>query len=244
MRKLIFLNYAGTAVFIGLSGILALGLLVWDFWFPGAFKQWYLFPGGMEQNLVLLLVFGLQHSLMARQGVKTVMGKFLTPALVRPTYVMWSGFTLFLLVALWSPMSPPIYDLNGSWGGDVLLGASMIGILIVGITGLQMGGLELIGVSALLAIWRDEPEKEVPFRTPGLYKWVRHPLYLGMLILFWVSPAMTHDHLFFAEVMSAYILLGARFEEKDLVRRYGDAYLAYQEQVPMLIPFTKRRRQG
>ena len=80
------------------------------------------------------------------------------------------------------------------------------------------------------------------FSTPGLYQYVRHPLYLGILIMFWCTPAMTHDHLFFAEVMTAYILVGAWFEERDLRRRFGKVYGKYQNTVPMLLPFTKRRK--
>ncbi len=242
MRKLVFLNYALTAVFMGLSGCAALGLLIWDFWFPGTFKSWYMFRGGMDQNAVLLLVFGLQHSLMSRAGVKRVMASLLTPELVRPTYVMWSGFVLMLLVALWSPMAPPLYELWGTVGGYALLGGSLLGCAIVGISGMQMGGLELLGWNAAMAIWRGEQERIIPFRTPGLYNIVRHPIYLGILLIFWLTPTMTHDHLFFAEVMTAYILVGAWFEERDLVKRFGEDYIAYQQRVPMLIPFTKWRR--
>ena len=242
MRKLLFLQYAILAVVMALFGLAAFGLLMVDFLFPGTFKDWFFFQGGMELNLVLLLLFGLQHSVMARRPVKRFLGKLMPGELVASTYVMWSGFTLFVLAALWSPMSPPLYDLHGSvWGWLLLLGP-VVGAVIVGVTAMQQGGLELVGVGSVLRIWREEEPKEVQFSTPGLYKYVRHPLYFGTLLLFWISPAMTHDHLFFAEVMTAYILVGAWFEERDLVRQYGDQYIEYQSRTPMLLPIPKRRR--
>lgn len=239
-----FLQYAVLAVVMGLFGLAAFGLLMVDFLFPGTFKDWFFFQGGMELNLVLLVVFGLQHSVMARRPVKQFLGKLMPVELVASTYVMWSGFSLFALAALWSPMAPPLYDLHGTiWGWLLLLGP-LLGGIIVGITGLQLGGLELLGVSSVLRIWREEKPEALPFRTPGLYKYVRHPLYLGMLLIFWITPSMTHDHLFFAEVMTAYILVGAWFEERDLLRRYGDVYREYQARTPMLLPIPKQKKRS
>jgi methanethiol S-methyltransferase len=116
---------------------------------------------------------------------------------------------------------------------------------VIAVAGIGQGGLDLIGGGALRRIWKGGPaDVERPFATPNLYRVVRHPLYLGMLLLFWVTPAMTHDHLLFAEVMTAYILLGAALEEEQLVRRYGDAYRAYRREVPMLLPWRGWRRKG
>ena len=140
---MVYLSYAFSATVVGLFGTIALGLLQWDFWFPGSVKTWNLFPGGMQLNLVLLLIFGLQHSLMARRPVKRLMAAFLTEKLVTPTYVMWSGFTLFVLVMLWSPSSPPIYDLSGTLPGYLLLAVSLGGGAIIALAGWQNNGLEL-----------------------------------------------------------------------------------------------------
>ncbi|MEM7037729.1 MAG: isoprenylcysteine carboxylmethyltransferase family protein, partial [Bacteroidota bacterium] len=147
---------------------------------------------------------------------------------------------LFFMVALWSPKYDPFYDLHGTIWAWVLLGLFGVGAGIIAYTGLLMGGKELMGISALTAISSGKAAAPDTFRTPGLYKYVRHPLYLGMLICFWVTPAMTRDHLFFSEVMTAYILIGIYFEEKDLEKRFGDAYHDYKKRVPMLIPWKGR----
>ena len=239
MRKLLYLQYAALAVVMALFGLAAFGILMVDFLFPGTFKDWFFFQGGMELNLALLLGFGLQHSLMARQPVKRVLARLMTEEMARSTYVMWSGFTLFALAALWSPMSPPIYNLHGTVWGWVLLAGPLAGGLIVVVTGLQMGGLELLGIGVVQRLLKGEEWRPPAFRKPGLYQYVRHPLYFGMLLIFWITPAMTHDHLFFAEVMTAYLLLGIWFEERDLVNAYGEAYREYQRETPMLLPIPK-----
>jgi methanethiol S-methyltransferase len=243
MRKLLFLQFALFAIFVAAWGSAAFGLLFWDFLFPGTFKNWYLFQGGMPLNLVLLLIFGIQHSLMARRGFKLALRRYFPEELMRSFYVMCTGFVLFMLALLWSPSGTPIYDLRGTPAGIALTVGAAIGGIIVLLGGAAIDALDLFGIRAFLNILHDRKPKDPPFATPSLYKIVRHPLYLGLLLLFWLTPAMTHDHLFFAEVMTAYILLGIQFEEIDLVHRYGDTYRNYQKEVPMLIPFLKFKRQ-
>jgi protein-S-isoprenylcysteine O-methyltransferase Ste14 len=239
MRKILFLQFSVFAVVIGLLGMAAFGLLLWDFQFPGTFKDYYLFRGGMPLNLLLLLSFGIQHSLMARKSFKQMLIRLMPAELERSFYVMLSGFVLFSLAMLWSPLEPPLYDLSGTFGGYLLHGGAVVGLLVIAFAGIQMDGLDLIGVRSILRILKDSPLENDSFQTPGIYRVVRHPLYLGMLLLFWCTPAMTHDHLFFAEVMTAYLFLGIQFEERDLVARFGDAYRRYQNEVPMVIPFLR-----
>lgn len=242
MRKLLFLQFSVFAVVVAMLGIAAFGLVLWDFQFPGTFKRYALIQGGMPLDLLLLVMFGLQHSIMARQGFKQLTRKLIPLSLERSFYVLFSGFVLFVLALLWCPMTPPLYDVSGTVWGYLLHGGALLGVLIIGIAGLSMDGLDLLGARAVMDILRDTLPQPAPFKTPWIYRIVRHPLYLGMLLLFWCTPAMTHDHLFFAEVMTAYLLIGIQFEERDLVRQFGAAYTAYQAKVPMLIPFTKRRR--
>jgi len=241
MRKVLFLQFALTAVVIAGFGLAAFGLLLVDFLFPGTVRNWSIFRGDMDLNLILMVVFGLQHSLMARRPFKSFMNKVLPLPLVQATYVMWSGFALFVLSLLWTPVSPPIYDIWGTPWGYVVLIPWVLGAGIVAVSALQVGGAELIGLHAVKSIWEEKPVAAVPFSRKGLYKVVRHPLYLGSLLMFWTTPIMTRDHLFFAEVMTAYVLVGMYFEERDLVRRFGEDYVLYQKEVPMLIPFAKRR---
>lgn len=242
MRKILFLQFSVFAVIIGLLGMAAFGLLLWDFQFPETFKEYYLFRGGMPLNLVLLVSFGVQHSLMARKSFKRILIRLMPAELERSFYVMVSGFVLFSLSLLWSPLSPPLYDLSGTVGGYFLHAGAFLGIVVIAWAGLAMDGLDLIGVRSVIRILRDQPPQPELLSIPRPYRLVRHPLYLGMLLVFWLSPVMTHDHLFFAEVMTAYILIGIHFEERDLVGRFGDAYRRYQAEVPMIIPFLKWKK--
>jgi methanethiol S-methyltransferase len=244
MRKLLFLQFAVFAVMVAVLGTAAFGLLLWDFQFPGTFKDYSLVNGGMPLNLVLLLTFGLQHSLMARKGFKRFLIRLIPIQLERSFFVLITGFVLFALVLLWSPMTPPLYDLGGTWAAYLLHGLAALGLVIMLWALVVMGGLDLFGIQSVIHILRDHIPARPPFHAPSIYKLVRHPLYLGLLMLFWFTPAMTHDHLFFAEVMTAYILIGIWFEERDLVNVYGDAYRAYQSRVPMIIPFLHLRRKS
>lgn len=246
MRKVLFVQFAVFSVAIGMLGMAAFGLLLWDFQFPGTFKDYYLFRGGMPLNLLLLVAFGLQHSVMARKSFKRLLIHLIPMELERSFYVMLSGFVLFSLAMLWSPMSPPLYDLSGTaWGWLLHVGAAS-GVVVIAWAGWAMDGLDLVGLRSISRILRDEVPVHPPFKTPAIYRLVRHPLYFGMLLLFWLSPSMTHDHLFFAEVMTAYILIGIQFEERDLLATYGETYRRYQAEVPMILPFFRfwRKRRG
>lgn len=245
MRKLLYLQFAVFAVIVAVMGLAAFGLLMWDFQFPGTFKRVSLLDGGMSMDLVLLLLFGLQHSLMARQGFKRAMQRLVPRELERSFYVLFSGFMLFLLTMLWCPMRPPLYDLQGTVWGWLLLGGVGLGLVLMGMALMAVDALDLIGIRSVLRLVRAEPLRIEPLKTPHVYRLVRHPLYLGMLLVFWLTPTMTHDHLFFAEVMTAYVLIGMHFEERDLVALYGDQYRRYQLEVPMIVPFLPRgRRRG
>lgn len=220
----------------------AFGILLIDFQFPGTFKAFYIFEGGMPLNLLLLLLFGIQHSAMARSGFKRQMERFFSPELVRSVYVLASGFVLMVLAGLWSPSDPPLYDFRGEWLGYLFSFLAFLGIPILVIASKSFDVWDLIGIRSVQRIWSGKKAVQEPLQMPKIYRMVRHPLYLGLLFIFWFTPAMTHDHLFFAEVMTAYILLGIQFEEADLVKSYGEAYKKYQQEVPMLIPFWPKRR--
>lgn len=240
LNKIVLAGFAATAVFVGLLGMAAFGILMLDFQWPGLFKVWFVPRDNMAGNMALLVVFGVQHSIMARKRVKEWMSRVVPPVLVRSLYVLLSGFVLLLIAGLWSPTSPPLYDLRGSvWGMMLCLGA-FSGFAIILWAGLLLGGLELIGVEVLRQLVAPKADvAELAFATPGPYRIVRHPIYFGFLLMFWLTPAMTHDHLLFAEVMTAYLLLGAALEERDLEKRFGKPYREYQKKVPMLIPFLR-----
>lgn len=173
-------------------------------------------------NIALLLLFGLQHSLMARQWFKR---RF--PAhRQRRAYVFATFAVLAIMAALWQPMETVVWVYRGwvRWG---LWAVFTIGVQLILFGALAINWRELVGI--------DEPGTP-EFRTPFLYTLVRHPIYLGAILALWAAPRMTSGRLLFASGMTLYILIGVQFEERDLVRQFGDVYRAYQRRVGMLLP--------
>jgi protein-S-isoprenylcysteine O-methyltransferase Ste14 len=193
-------------------------------------------------NLLLMALFGLQHSLMARPAFKRAWTRLVPKELERSVYVLLSSVVLALLLWQWRPLPTPV-----SWHAEgslaVALGWSVMGLGVVillwatflidhfELFGLQQGWNTLVG-KALRA---------PAFVTPWLYKIVRHPLYVGWLLIFWGTPTMTAGHLLFAVVMSGYILVAMRYEERDLVAHIGESYRRYQQEVPALVPRPGKR---
>lgn len=241
IKRLLYLQFSLLAVFVGLLGMAAFGLLIFDFQMPGTFRAIYLYRQGMVVNLLLLILFGLQHSLMARPFFKAMISRFFPAELERSGYVMASGFCLFLIAVLWTPSEPPIYDLReGPWRWPLHL-LALSGLPFAFGAAQAIDALDLIGIRSMLNLAQGKPFRPEPFKLNWAYKLVRHPIYFGLLPLFWISPVMTHDHLFFAELMTAYLLIGIQFEEAGLVRQFGQTYRNYQAEVPMLIPIPLRR---
>lgn len=243
MRNIFLGMVAFFASLIGMMGIAAFGLMIWDFMFPGTFKDWYLVRhGGLQTDLALLIMFGLQHSGMARKKFKEWWANLIPKELERSYYVMFSGFFLFLVSVMWTPVYPPLFDLWGTVWGYLLLGMAGLGLLIIVLSTFSRHGLELLGIPHIYFLGKGRQAPQNEFETTGLSRWVRHPLYLGMLLLFWFTPTMTADHVLFASVMSLYLRIGIQFEEADLLEEFGEAYRKYQEEVPMLFPWGKRGR--
>lgn len=232
--------YAVIALFcawVGLLGIMAYGLLMWDFLFPATFRgEAWMKASGMQIDVVLLLLFAVQHSGMASPRFKSWWTQYIPPRLEPSVYVMFAGFFLFVLSSLWRPVLPPLYDLNGHWAGGLLLGLNGLGYLIILISQWKMDPFGLLGLRQCVEFILNKKPPSPDFRTPLLYNWTRHPLYLGLLFTWWFSPALTPDHLLFNAVMTLYILVGISFEERKMVDQFGEEYEAYQRRVPMLIP--------
>jgi protein-S-isoprenylcysteine O-methyltransferase Ste14 len=191
-------------------------------------------------NFLVLGIFAFQHSLMARRSFKRWWTQIVPPAVERSTYVLAATLALALLLWQWRPITEPVIwriedpaAVNSIWaifwlGWGVLLLATFL------INHFELFGLRQV-FSRLLG--RDIPEAE--FRTPLLYRYVRHPIYLGFVLAFWATPVMTAGHLMFATGGTGYILVGIWFEERDLVAQFGERYHRYREQVGMLIPWRK-----
>jgi protein-S-isoprenylcysteine O-methyltransferase Ste14 len=193
-------------------------------------------------NAALLVLFALQHSIMARPAFKKWWTEFVPEPIERSTYVLLSSVCLILLLWLWQPMGGVVWSVNSTTLQMALTTLSFLGFGIVLASTFMINHFDLFGLRQVWFYLRGEMYQPLKFRTPYFYKYVRHPLYLGWIIAFWAAPTMTIAHFLFATLCTAYILLAIRFEEKDLIRTFGEKYLAYKRMAPMLIPFTKSKK--
>lgn len=189
-------------------------------------------------DTLLVLAFGLQHSVMARIGFKTWLKRHLPESAERSVYVLLASLMLMLLFWQWRPIGAPVWAATSAAGQVVGWAVFALGFGLVLLSTFLIDHFDLFGLKQVLRQFFGRPTAPARFVTPFLYKLVRHPLYLGFLLAFWGGPVMTAGHLLFAATMSAYILVAIRFEERDLVRQLGERYVAYREQVPMLVPGT------
>lgn len=187
-------------------------------------------------NLTLITVFGLQHSVMARMGFKKHLKRILSPAVERSTYVLMATLALAFLIWKWRPMPSAIWEVKEPALAFALTVFALAGWLMVLVSTFLISHFELFGLRQVTANLTGRKPPEARFRTPLLYKAVRHPIYLGFLLAFWSAPVMTAGHLLFAAGMTVYILIGIAFEERDLIRQFGEEYRRYRKQVAMLIP--------
>lgn len=187
-------------------------------------------------NIGLLLLFSLQHSVMARRGFKERWTRVVPEHLERSTYVLAASLILALLMWAWQPMPAVVWSVEHPVASLVLDGVFWMGWLVVLASTFLIDHFELFGLRQVWTYARRRTFEPPPFGTPGLYRMIRHPLYLGFILAFWSASTMTAGRLLFAGVWTAWILLAIRLEEKDLVRVHGDRYRSYQRQVPMLVP--------
>lgn len=187
-------------------------------------------------NVALLGLFGLQHSGMAREGFKKWLTRWIPGLLVRSTYVLVSGTTLILFFWLWRPMPTVVWSVESAVGQALLWGLFGAGWALTAVATELTGSLHLVGLRQAYAYLRNQTYSPPVFQTPSLYRYTRHPLMLGFLIAFWATPHMTVGHLLFAAVMTGYIYMGIVFEERALIREFGERYREYRHQTPMLIP--------
>jgi protein-S-isoprenylcysteine O-methyltransferase Ste14 len=195
-------------------------------------------------DALLLTLFAVQHSGMARRGFKAVWTRVVPGPIERSTYVLATSACLGVLFALWRPIPHVIWSVEAPAGRFALLAVSALGWFIVLFSTFLLNHFELFGLRQVYLAARNRELPSSRFRTPWFYKWVRHPLYLGFILAFWAAPTMTVGHLVFALGTLGYILAAIQLEERDLVREYGARYLAYREQVRGLVPIPRRAPEG
>jgi protein-S-isoprenylcysteine O-methyltransferase Ste14 len=190
-------------------------------------------------NLLLMSVFAIQHSVMARRQFKEWWTQFVPKSVERSTYVLLSSLALVLLFWQWRPMPTVIWQIADPNLAMAVTGLSFLGWLIVLTSTFLINHFELFGLHQVANNLSGRPMPAARFRAPVFYKLVRHPIYLGFIIAFWAAPTMTAGHLLFAAVTTAYILVGIQLEERDLVEMFGDEYRRYRQRVSMLVPWRK-----
>lgn len=200
----------------------------------GAVAPW---PQALGVDLLLIALFGVQHSVMARRGFKRWWTRIVPPAVERSTFVVATCLVLALMFRAWVPIATPVvWRVEQPAGVALLWSVFGLGWLLVLVSTFLLDHFELFGLKQVFAALTGRTPSGIGFRTPLVYRHVRHPLYLGLLLGFWSVPVMTAGRLLFAAGFSVYILVGVAFEERDLVLQFGERYRRYRDEVGMLVP--------
>jgi protein-S-isoprenylcysteine O-methyltransferase Ste14 len=192
-------------------------------------------------NVGLIALFGVQHSVMARQSFKAWWTRFVPEPAERSVYVLMASAALIILFSLWRPIEGTIWSVTNPLGETILWGLFAIGWLVVLLSTFLLNHFELFGLQQAWFHLRGRQAQPHQLRQPLFYKWVAHPLYSGFFLAFWATPHMSAGHLLLSAGMSAYMLIAIRYEERDLIRYYGEDYTNYRKSVGMIFPRFGRR---
>lgn len=241
MARIIILAYGAlsyTAFF--LVFLYAIGFLG-NFAVPKALDSGPVGPLGPSLliDLGLLMLFAIQHSVMARPAFKSLLTRIIPPAAERSTYVLASSLALVLLFWQWQPLGGEVWTATSTIGRTLHYAGFAFGWVLLLYTTFVINHFDLFGLRQVWRRFTDQPQAPLSFVTPPLYRMARHPLYVGWLFTFWCTPTMTVSHLLFAAVATAYIVVAIQFEEHDLMQAHPE-YADYRRQVPMLVPSWPR----
>jgi protein-S-isoprenylcysteine O-methyltransferase Ste14 len=192
-------------------------------------------------NLLLLGLFAVQHSVMARPGFKSWWARLIPVPVERSTYVLVSSLLLILLFWQWRPMPGAVWDVQHPMAVMMLWGLFVAGWVFVLISTFLIDHFDLFGLRQVFLYAKGRPYSPPPFRATAFYRVVRHPIMLGFIVAFWATPVMTWGHFLFALMTTAYIVIAVHLEEGDLMAAHGHAYQEYQQRVSMLVPWVGKR---
>ncbi len=192
-------------------------------------------------NLGLLALFAVQHSVMARPAFKRAWTRIVPEPAERSTYVLFSNLAMIAFFVFWEPMGGSIWTVTAEPWRSIINGIYFLGWGVLFYATWLINHFDLFGLRQVWYHFRGQPRPALKFRVPGMHKHVRHPIYVGWLIIFWTTPTMTAAHFLFAVMTTAYIIIAIQFEEKDLVDTFGDDYRRYQKDVGMLVPKARSR---
>ncbi|MFH0710195.1 MAG: hypothetical protein V2A75_08315 [Pseudomonadota bacterium] len=237
---------------IFIYGIFAYTLaLIAQMWFIFYIGEWKFMPTTINSyhpvplvtalsiNLALVLLFSLQHSLMARSLFKKYLTKVIPIAAERSTYVLFSGVALGLICLYWQPLEGGLWHVDNEVGRTLLTAGYLFGWTFSLFSTFIINHFELFGLQQIYLNLLNKPSPAIEFKEKLFYKAVRHPIQLGVLIGLWITPTMSYSHLMLSSTLTIYIFVGLWFEERDLIAELGDTYREYQQRVRMMFPFPK-----
>jgi methanethiol S-methyltransferase len=192
-------------------------------------------------DTMLIGLFAIQHSVMARRGFKRWWTRIVPPSVERSTYVLAASFALLILYWQWQPIPALVWTVDNRLAAAVLDGIFWLGWVVLVASTFLLSHFELFGLSQVFARLFGKQLPDAKFRAPLLYRRIRHPIYLGVLLAVWATSAMTVGHLLFAVVITAYILIGIQLEEHDLIEQFGNQYRRYRQHAAMLVPLPGRK---
>lgn len=238
MGRILALIYGIICYVIFLGSFLYAIAFVGDFYVPKSINTGTAGPlvPSLVINTLLLGLFAIQHSGMARPGFKRWWTRIIPEPIERSTYVLLASAVLILLMWQWRPLPEVVWSVENETGRWILWGLFGLGWTIVLVSTYMISHAHLFGLKQVYTYLKDKGISAPEFQTPGFYRYVRHPLMAGFFIAFWATPKMTAGHLLFAAATTGYILIALRFEERDLIEVFGEKYRRYKEQVPMFVP--------